>query len=74
MPTQRKGLRYVGPGRVSGVPAQDLSPAAIDRVVYVRTIPRPGSRGLRPGDAGYTSAHRTLLRELVTSGKYAKED
>lgn len=74
MATTRKGLRYTGPGHISGVPAQDLAPAQLDRIIFVRSIPAPGSRGLRPGDPGYIGAHRTLLRELVSSGKYAKED
>lgn len=74
MSRQRVGLRYVGPGNVRGVPASDLSSHQLDRLVYVRTIPGRGRRGLRRGDPGFIGAHRSLLRDLLQSGIYVKEE
>ena len=69
-------LRYTGgPSgelRLGRVPARDLSTADVDRLVYVRTIPTPGSRGLRRGDDGFPQARAKLTRELTRSGAYAK--
>lgn len=67
-------LRYVGGdsgGRViDRVPADDLTGPQIDRVVYVFTIPEPGSPGLRPDDKGFDKARGALVTRLVASGVY----
>ncbi|HYI66381.1 MAG TPA: hypothetical protein VEW95_05620 [Candidatus Limnocylindrales bacterium] len=69
-------LRYTGGStggaRVNRVPARDLTPHDVDRLVYARTIPTPGSRGLRRGDDGFPQARAKLTRELLRSGVYAK--
>lgn len=63
-------LRYIG-GALAGVPQRDLTVAQVDRLVYLRTIPVPGSRGLRRGDRGFPQARGKLVRELTTSGVFA---
>jgi len=69
-------LRYTGgpsgSATVARVPPRDLTTADVDRLVYRRTIPTPGSRGLRRGDDGFPQARAKLTRELTRSGAYAK--
>ena len=65
-------LTYTGEQTVRGVAPRDLSASDVDRLVYVRTIPTPGSRGLRRGDDGFPQARAKLTRELTRSGAYAK--
>lgn len=56
-----------------GVPARDLTRADIDRLVYLRTVPEPGRRGLYRGDRGFISARNQVIRDLLTTGKFTKE-
>jgi hypothetical protein len=56
-----------------GVPARDLTRADVDRLVYRRTVPGPGIRGLNRGQRGFQAARNRLVRELLTTGKFEKE-
>lgn len=67
-------LKFTGdPDRlIRGVPATDLTQAAIDRLTYRRTIPEPGASGLRRGESGFSEARAKVVRELIASGNFTK--
>lgn len=57
---------------VRGIPARDLTTADVDRLVYRRTVPEPGRRGLRRGDRGFTKARHEVIADLLGTGKFTK--
>lgn len=61
--------RYVGSGFVPGIPADDLTAAQVDRLVFIRTT-KGGRRGLRPGDEGFDAALEGVCAKLELSGLY----
>ena len=67
-------FRFTGDQNVAiaGVPARDLSQADVDRIVYRRTIPEPGARGLRRGESGFAQARVKVVREVMATGKFTK--
>ena len=67
-------FRFTGdPARgMSDIPARDLTQADVDRITYRRTIPEPGTRGLRRGEAGFSQARAKVVRDLTATGKFTK--
>lgn len=57
---------------LQGTPARDLTQADVDRLATRRTIPGPGERGLRRGEAGFSEARAKVVRELTATGKFTK--
>ena len=57
---------------VGPFPARDLTQADVDRVTYRRTIPEPGTQGLRRGESGFSEARAKVVRELTATGKFKK--
>ena len=61
-----------GEAHIPGIPACDLTSDDIDRLTYRRTIPEPGSPGLRRGDKGFAEARGEITKQLNDSTHYRK--
>lgn len=57
---------------VNGIPSRDLRRADVDRLVFRRTVPEPGARGLRRGEKGFNETRAKVVAELTATGHFEK--